>query len=305
MNWGGPGYGAYLGLNSTAPTVPNPGPNPASSAAPTTPGTEGGQGGTPASPTGGPNPAPPTGPQRTNDDNLRIMRERYNEYNRLGDPQVVAKQVETFNRQFTQAKQYAEALGIDAQELEEAFHSDPYATMAQLRKEYADAKRNGQREPQDINKLVQRQVQQALTPVQQQLMEQKVEKADNLLQSEVGRLFSDKELGFPDGAPDSLKELVMDYVYESLYYDEEGLKALRDQGAKAPIQKHFNDAKARLLKVLSEYGQFETKRTGNAPPDPTKSNVPDIDKKKLTPASFAQNPGLFKSVQALADKNKK
>lgn len=263
-----------------------PGASAGPSASPAAPGADAG-----ASPAPGSAAAPPAA--SPNDVNLRQLREQYETtktklepWEKLGKFEDVSSRHQMATAIHTEAAEIGESLGYDAKEIREALAKDPVATLVLLRQRAAESAKGGNPNPVDVKKLVEKQLEERLKPINEREEARLDAGAESKFNGEVGRLY---QTSFPNGLPDSCREALEGLAWSTLRDNEDGYKSLREKGAVAGVQAAFDYAKKTLLKIVTDYAGHEKTRTrsaGGAPPAPDGGGS-----KKFTLDEIINDPG--------------
>lgn len=215
-----------------------------------------------ASPAPGQTPGNSPAPN-ANDQNLRQMREGYERYSKIGKPEEIEGFKQVYEATFNHATQMAKALGYSEDEVRAALAKDPLKTVRFLEGKYQQASQNPDfQRSQEIEDRIAQAVRKATEPYNQHLNKQIAEQAFTRFENTFNEALS-ADAATKD-SPAEVRELLFDYVSESMQYDPEAVKALRE-GKTAVVQKYFDEAKTRLFKVFTAWQAHETKKTGGQP----------------------------------------
>lgn len=181
-------------------------------------------------------------------------------------PEEVQRSHQTYTKLFTESTTLGQQLGYDAAEIQQAFESDPAATLAFLRREAQKASGAEQPlTPQQIQKLIDQRTSEKLKPFQQEREQRLDAEAETRFNGEFDRQL---KTSFPKGLPDSNKEALSGLAWSILTDNKDGFAALRGKGDITSVAAAFEQAKKTFLKVLTDYGEHEKKRiVGDPPPE--------------------------------------
>lgn len=225
-----------------------------------------------ASPAPGSSVAPPaTSPG--NDGNVRQLREQYETtkqklepWERLGfKPEDAQRSHQTYTKIVTEVTNLGTQLGYTSEEIQQAMETDPAGTLAALRQMAKQPESDKPLTRAEIERLADQRAKDALKPFQQEREQRLDKEAETRFDGEFDRQF---KTSFPNGLPDSSREALSGLAWQLVSDNKEGYGALRAKGDVASIAAAFNQAKTTLLKILSDYGEHEKKRTGGTPPQP-------------------------------------
>jgi hypothetical protein len=250
-----------------------PGASPAPQAPPADPG---------ASPTpgrDGASPAPsPESP------NLRQLREQYESvkgqlepWSRLNaKPDEVAQQISVYSRLQGEAQELGRALGYPAEQVAEAFAKDPARTVAFLYQQAA-LQQSQPPSPQDLRQEMRRMVEDGMKPILSREDLRLTQEAESRFTREFDRLFTEK---FKEGLPAEARDAIEEMVGQLVGDDPEACRRLKFQGQVSDVQRYFDAAVTRFLKIVNAYSTHERQRI-NGNPSPTPSSPPGKPPSKL------------------------
>ncbi len=257
------------GGGSPAPTAAPPASTTPASVAPT---------GVTAPPT--PGQAPPAAPQPTDDirdGDWRTLRQKYNTaqerlrtYDSLGIPDTdLPNYVTGYKAIVSEVNTLASELGYtDPQDIADALRKDPVETLSLLRREKAEAQTRSQlprqqgETEQDFAQRVRQEVERLTKPhtefINKQMTDAVMAKVNTTMETAI------KE-SLPD-APDSVRQLVDDYVTEMLTYDKDAITAMRRDGDFSKVGDAVKLVSGRLKQVLADWVKHDGQRTGGRVP---------------------------------------
>lgn len=216
--------------------------------------------------------APPAEPQ-----GLRQLREQYettkrerDQWSSLGKYDEVSGHLKTFSAIRTEATELANSLGYAPEDLQSAFQKDPIATLQFLRQKAAEAT-PAPLNPNDLKKQLDKMVEERLKPITQREDQRMIKEAEFRFDGEFDRLFKET---FKDGLPEECREAIKEMAGQLLGDDAEAIKRLKFEGQVSDVQKYFQEAQTRFLKVVNAYLGHERKRVGGDPPPKPGEPVP-------------------------------
>lgn len=173
---------------------------------------------------------------------------KYTPYEKLGNPQDIARIQTQHTQAFNAAKGLADGLQIPDAELRQAI--DQYglaAVLNQLRQEQweaeqADAGNQDVIREQELNQRINDAVRQGLSPIQERENQRITHEGNQLVERTISELATTalKSSGVDwNGLPNEYKNFVLTGVTEALKYDDQGLLDIKFKGQTAPIQRAF------------------------------------------------------------------
>lgn len=262
LTWGGESYPMYeVRLEVAAPAATA---TPAESGAPaggtSSPGTPGSAAASPAAVTDTQTVDWKTAPEKLRSAYETTARE-LEPWKKIGaSPEQVAANHQVAASLLTELNKIGGQLGYEATDVEEAFRLNPIRTIQVLQEKLASASvaRPKPGEAPDLKKAIEEEV----GPIKAHLNRQMVEAARGKYDTEFETLLKAE---LPDfGGPDlpKARKFLYDFVGESMKYDVEAMKRLKNEGKTSDIKKHFDFAKNALMAVITEFQTFEAKKAG-------------------------------------------
>jgi hypothetical protein len=246
----------------------------------------------------------PGTPPPVNDTGLRQLREAYEgvkakfePYEKLGvSPDQISQYSGVYQKAFGEAQAIGRELGYPDSEIAEALAEDPIRTIDFLRNQANMAQQDRTQSGEaDLQELIQRNVEQALGPIQQRENVRITDAANQLFETTVRQLVVDafKAEGVDVGnIPADEMDLLMTATSEILKYDPVALQSLKYEGKTASIQKAFQDARNMFDKYyLARSGRERARISPPRPGQPPARS--DQQGRKPTLDEMIENPGLI------------
>lgn len=238
----------------------------ATSGASATP-TPGNNGAQPASPTG--DGTASSAAANPNAENLRVMRERYEKWQSLGDHETVSTEVQGYRAMATKVSDLAKTLGYrldGADGVSEAFKKDPYGTLQRLAGEAGKPRENtGPQLDPNVQKLITdslKPLQDQLKPLNDHVIETQAQAAEARFDTAFNDAFSNHaEFKGAENIPPEIKSLIRNMAAEGLGADKEAAGRLMS-GKTSDVKKFFDAAVEEFLGLANKYTQWKNGRTG-------------------------------------------
>jgi hypothetical protein len=234
------------------------------------------------------------------------VKKEFEPYQKLNlKPEQITQYSGVYQKTYEQVATIGRQLGYPDDQIAEALHEDPVATLDFLRNEFQQRQQSGQSRQdngQELNELVQSRIDAAIGPVQEWQNTQMTQAANAAFERTVYQMATDlyksEGLDIANVPPDEM-ELLMSATSEILKYDEGALRALKYEGKTAPIQKAFTEAKTMLDKYFIARsqrpagGQQRAAQLGRAPngqfqPGGQQAKRPTLDEMIDNPALINQ-----------------
>lgn len=232
---------------------------------------------------------------------------KYTPYEKLGNPQDIARIQTQHTQAFGAAKSIADNLNVSEQELRE--NIDKYGLAPVLRTlqemqweaEQTAAGNQDVLQQQELDQRIESLVEQRLSPIQQRENQRITHEGNQLVERTISELATTalKSSGVDwNGLPNEYKNFVLTGVTEALKYDEQGLLDIKFKGQTAPIQRAFQTFTAMadayyLARRAAEGGvRAPAARPGQAPAQKP-GKLPSID-------DIINNPDSIREAQGRA-----
>lgn len=222
---------------------------------------------------------------------LEELRGKYQPWEKLGAaPDQVAQTQQTWTRMSQEAEQLGQALGYDLNEVRQLFGQDPVAVLAHLRQK-AQTQQSQPLDPTKIRSEVQRMLQEAMRPMNEQYHAQREKEAEGRFDTTFERLYKNE---FKDGLPDKARQALYEMASNLMGEDADAIKRLMG-GQTSDVAKYFTAAKERFLEVITAYNGWEQEKVKGHPPLERKTPDPEKDWRKRTLPGTGQKLGdLFR-----------
>lgn len=216
--------------------------------------------------------------------NIRQLREQYEHlkgqyepWQKLNArPEEVSQQIALLGKMRSEAQHLAQTLGYDVKEVESYFQKDAVQVLAFLRQQANQAQSQPQT-PDQIQRQMQRMIEQQTKPVMEYHEQRMNEEAESRFTVEFDRLFKEK---FKEGLPDENREAIMELVGQMVGDDPQAIQRLKFERKTSDVQKYFETAVNRYLKLVANHSSHERKRIGGEP-SPTNGQPLEKPKSKL------------------------
>lgn len=226
-------------------------------------------------------PSPGTVPESHNIRQLREqyenLKKAYEPYKALGSVDDITGQTGIAGKVLQTVIDLGVGLGYTEADIRQSAAEDPYGTYEFLRNKQKEMETNGQ--PPDIEKLLERKLEQRLKPFEAERQKQQLDKAqgifDSTFETQIKEAFKDE----------TLTEDELNYLYDGAFHaferDKDAVKLLMEGKTSGSI-KHMQDSitafnKAYLARTARDNKRAGLKPPGGAtPPGESKKNIDDF-----------------------------
>jgi hypothetical protein len=172
----------------------------------------------------------------------------------LGNYDDVSKVYQAHSQRISKAVEMGKALGYEEARIRQAMEDDPKGTIDFLNQKFQQPTQTSR---EDMNRQLKEMLEAEVKPIRQQLDDRANQDAENLYHGERDRLLKSE---FPDGLPDSAREMLFEILDSLVSQDSAALGRLKFQKQTSDVARHFATAKTTLLKRFNDYEGFQRKR---------------------------------------------
>lgn len=209
-----------------------------------------------------------TGAEGANAENLRVLREGYDAYKKVGDVDTVSKTVAAWNKQVTHYGNMAKVLDYTPESFQKAMDADPVATIQQLQQEYAQHQATN-RTAQPGQRTADDPLTKKVDMIEQRIVQQQAGEANQRFDADFAKQVTGTkalEGTLEAPLPEDVRKVLYDMVAETLKNDDTFMNQIfhGDQAKYMPTFKTtYDGVVARFFSVVNAYNAWQQKMAGN------------------------------------------